>query len=80
MFPKRELIRVVLTPEGQIELDATGKRNGRGAYLCPNPECFTLARKRKSLERALETGIPDQLYDDLLMRMEARRPSDPKTS
>jgi uncharacterized protein len=65
MYSKRELIRVVLTPEGEIALDATGKRNGRGAYLCHKVDCLQLARKRKSLERALKTPIPDSIYDEL---------------
>ncbi|MDQ0189266.1 YlxR family protein [Alicyclobacillus cycloheptanicus] len=69
MFPKRELIRVVLTPEGEIHLDATGKRNGRGAYLCQKQACLQLARKRKSLERSLKTSIPEPLYDDLAERL-----------
>jgi predicted RNA-binding protein YlxR (DUF448 family) len=70
MFPKRDLVRVVLTPEGELLIDPTGKRNGRGAYLCGNPECLRVARKRKSLERALKTGIPEALYDELAARFE----------
>lgn len=69
MFAKRDLIRVVLTPEGDIQLDSTGKRNGRGAYLCKKEACLQLARKRKSLERSLKTSIPDGLYDDLAVRL-----------
>lgn len=70
MFAKRELIRVVLTPDGDIHIDTTGKQNGRGAYLCANPDCLKQARKRKSLERALKVSIPDPLYDELEQRME----------
>ncbi len=70
MFPKRELIRVVLTPEGEIVLDATGKRNGRGAYLCGRPECLRQARKRKALERALKNPVPAGIYDDLEVRLQ----------
>lgn len=70
MFAKRDLLRVVLTPEQQIQLDWTGKRNGRGAYLCRNPECLKQAKKRKSLERALKVAIPDALYDELTSHLE----------
>jgi predicted RNA-binding protein YlxR (DUF448 family) len=68
--PKRDLIRVVLTPEGVICLDMTGKQNGRGAYLCKKVPCFQQARKRKALERALKSSIPEALYDELQMRLE----------
>lgn len=54
---KRELIRVVRTPEGQLELDVTGRRAGRGAYLCPNPDCWEQAFKRKALNRALRVVL-----------------------
>ena len=70
MHDKRELLRVVLTPEGEVLLDPTGKQNGRGAYLCSKVECLQLARKKKALERALKTSIPDAVYDRLLMKME----------
>lgn len=69
MFSKRELVRVVLTPEGELRLDLTGKQNGRGAYLCRKRECLQTARKRKSLERSLKTAIPDELYSELEVRM-----------
>ena len=59
--PKRELIRVVRSPEGEISLDATGKKSGRGAYLCPDPACLAKARKARRLERALECEIPDEV-------------------
>lgn len=62
---KRELVRVVRTPEGEVVLDATGKRSGRGAYLCPRRECLAAARKSKSLERALEREIPAEVWDKL---------------
>lgn len=65
MFPKKQLIRVVLTPESLIHIDTTGKQNGRGAYLCNNVECLRLARKRKSLERALKTTIQPEVYEEL---------------
>jgi len=65
MFPKVQLLRVVLTPEEQILLDLRGRQNGRGAYVCKNVECLRQARKKKSLERALKTAIPSAIYDDL---------------
>ena len=58
MKPKRELVRVVKSPEGEISLDLTGRKNGRGAYICRSKECFAGARKAKRLERAFSTGIP----------------------
>lgn len=80
MFPKRELIRVVLTPEGAIELDTTGKRNGRGAYMCNNVACLKTARKRKSLERSLKVSIPDGVHDELEARMEGAKPRERGTT
>ena len=68
---KRELIRVVRTPEGAVTLDFGGKMNGRGAYLCPNPECLKKVRKSKALERSLEVPIPDAVYERLQKEMEA---------
>ncbi len=63
MKPKKELIRAVKSPEGEISLDLTGKKSGRGAYICPDKSCFDKARKGKRLERALETSIPEKVYD-----------------
>ena len=63
MFDKRELIRVVKSPEGEIGIDLTGKKNGRGAYICNNPECLKKAKKKKSLERALSVRIDSEVYD-----------------
>lgn len=68
--PKRDLLRVVLTPEGEICIDLSGKLNGRGAYLCKRVECFQKARKRKSLERALKSPIPEVVYEELQIRLE----------
>ena len=68
--PKRELIRVVRSPEGEISLDFRGKANGRGAYVCPNPACLRKAIKAKALERALETQIPEEIYEQLTAQME----------
>ena len=69
--PKRELIRVVRSPEGDISLDFRGKANGRGAYVCPDPACLKKAIKQKALERALETAIPEEIYAQLTAQMEA---------
>ncbi len=65
MRDKRELIRVVKSPEGEISLDFKGRKPGRGAYLCPNAECLKRARKSRALERAFETAITPELYDEL---------------
>jgi uncharacterized protein len=62
MKPKRELLRVVRTPEDDVVLDPTGKRNGRGAYICPNSECLEKAIKGKRFERAFEHQIPADVY------------------
>ena len=67
---KRELIRVVRGTAGVVSLDFGGKQNGRGAYLCPNPECLKKAQKAKSLERSLEVPIPQEVYDRLAKEME----------
>lgn len=70
MFPKRELIRVVRSPEGELSLDFKGKAPGRGAYLCPNPECLKKARKARAIERAFSVTVPDAVYEALEKRME----------
>ncbi len=70
-FAKKELIRVVRSPEGTISLDFKGKAPGRGAYLCGKPECLKKARKSRAIERALETKVPDEVYDMLEAQMEA---------
>lgn len=62
---KKTLIRVVRDPEGNISLDATGKKSGRGAYLCPDPTCFKKARKSKRLEGNLNSVIPEEIYERL---------------
>lgn len=64
-LPKKELIRIVRTPEGIVEIDGTGKKNGRGAYLKRSVEAVELAQKRKSLARSLECDIPDEIYETL---------------
>ena len=71
MKPKKELIRVVRSPEGEISLDFRGKANGRGAYVCPDPACLKRAIKARALERALETAIPEEVYALLQAQMEA---------
>lgn len=65
MKTKKELIRVLKTPEDTIVLDVTGKKNGRGAYLCNQLECFRKARKSKGLERSLQCAIPTEVYEAL---------------
>ncbi len=61
--PKKELLRVVRTPEGEIVLDFTGKRAGRGAYICYDSKCLKRARKSKRIDANLGVGIPDEVYD-----------------
>ena len=68
---KKELIRVVRGTDGVVSPDFGGKLNGRGAYVCPDPECLKKARKAKSLERSLETPIPEEVYDRLEKEMQA---------
>ncbi len=63
--PKKELVRVVKSPEGEISVDLTGKKSGRGAYICPKKECLEKAQKQKSLERAFECSIPPEVYERL---------------
>ncbi|MGN0628298.1 MAG: RNase P modulator RnpM [Oscillospiraceae bacterium] len=70
MKPKRELIRVVKSPEGEISLDRTGRLPGRGAYVCPDPECLKKARKTRRLERVFSSAIPDEIYDALEKELE----------
>lgn len=65
MKSKKEMIRVIKTSEGTISLDTTGKKNGRGAYICNSLECLRKARNSKGLERSLKTAIPKEVYDQL---------------
>lgn len=65
MKPKRELIRVVKAPDGSISLDATGKKSGRGAYVCPQTECLKKARKARRLEKSFACRISGEVYDAL---------------
>jgi len=70
---KRELIRIVRSPEGNVSLDFGGKMNGRGAYICPDPECLRKVQKSKALDRSLEVTIPAEVYERLAGEMEANR-------
>lgn len=62
-FPKNTLIRVLRTPEGEVVLDLTGKKSGRGAYICKNAACFKKARKSRRIETSLECQISEELYN-----------------
>ena len=73
MKPKKELIRVVRSPEGEISLDTTGKRSGRGAYVCPNAECLRLARKSRKLEKSFSCRISDEVYDNMERELNERQ-------
>ena len=70
MHDKRDLLRVVKSPEGEITLDASGKKSGRGAYVCRSAECLKKAQKSKALDRALEVTIPEEVYTALQQQME----------
>lgn len=70
MKPKKELIRVVRSPEGEISLDFKGKASGRGAYVCPDPRCLKKAIKARALERAFSAQIPPKIYERLESQME----------
>jgi len=63
--PKREMIRIIRTPDGKIEIDRTGKKSGRGAYLCDNIECLDMALKKNNLSKSLNQDIPLQILDEL---------------
>ena len=69
MKDKKALLRVVRSPEGAVSLDFTGKKPGRGAYVCPDPACLKKARKSRALERAFETAIPLEVYGQLEEQM-----------
>ena len=68
--PKRELVRVVRSPEGEISVDLTGRKPGRGAYICPDTNCLARAKKHKLLEKALETPISEEIYERLRLELE----------
>ena len=65
MKPKKELLRVVKTPEGEVLIDPTGKKSGRGAYICASSACLAKARKQKQLERAFECAVDAAAYEAL---------------
>ncbi len=67
--PKKELVRIVRTPEGDICLDDKGKMSGRGVYICPSTACFEKARKAKRLERSLESAIPEEVYEAIAEKL-----------
>ena len=69
--PKREMVRVVRSPEGEVSLDLRGKANGRGAYICRNPECLKKALRSRALERAFEAAVPGEVAQALLQEMES---------
>ena len=65
MFPKRELVRVVRAADGTVSLDLTGKKSGRGAYICKSLDCYRKARKTRRIERTLSVEIPEEVYDTM---------------
>ena len=71
MKSKKEMMRVIKTADGEFLLDATGRKNGRGAYLCPDRECLTKAIKNKGLERSFKQSIPEEVYQALEKEMES---------
>ena len=70
MKSKKEMIRVIKTPEDEMMIDATGRKNGRGAYICPSRDCLAKAIKSKGLERSFKMSIPTDVYDQLTKEME----------
>lgn len=75
--PKKELVRIVRTPEGLVEVDPTGKRSGRGAYVCPDPRCLELALKGKRLDAALEAAVPEEVVDGLMRQISSCAGAEP---
>ncbi len=70
MKPKKEMVRVILTPEGSVELDLSGKKNGRGAYICRNRACLETALRTHGLERSFKTAIPNEIAEKLIEEIE----------
>ena len=70
MKPKNELLRVVKSPEGEVSLDLTGKKNGRGAYICHSAECLERAVKSKRLERTFSMAVPSEVFESLKKELE----------
>lgn len=71
MKNKKEMLRIIISSENEILLDTTGKKNGRGAYICPDRECLAQAIKNKGLERSLKTAIPGEVIEHLVKEMES---------
>lgn len=71
MKDKRDMLRVIKTSEDEIMLDATGKKNGRGAYVCFSPKCLEMAVKNKGLERSLKKSVPAEIYENLRKELES---------
>lgn len=67
---KKDLVRVVKNSDGEISLDLTGKKSGRGAYICPSSECLLKARKAKRIDRAFECAVPSEIYDEIEKELE----------
>lgn len=74
--PKKELVRIVRSPQGEIALNRVGKMPGRGAYLCPSAQCLAKARKAKRLERALDAQIPPEVYERIEQEIEGAQGGD----
>ena len=72
--PKKELVRVVKSPDGEISLDLTGKKSGRGTYVCKNIECLKIARQTKRIERAFSCQIPDEVYERMEREIQGEPP------
>lgn len=73
MKPKRELVRIVRSPEGEVSVDLTGRKSGRGAYICRDDNCLKKSIKSKGLSRSLEVEIPETLYETLRQQMEVEQ-------
>lgn len=73
MFPKKEMIRVVRSKEGEVSIDLTGKKSGRGAYVSKTTEAVQTAKKKNSLGNHLETSIPTEIYDELIVIIEREK-------
>ncbi len=70
-FPKKELLRIVRTPDGEIVIDTVGKQNGRGVYICKNPDCFKKVRKGDKLSQNLEVKVPETVYNEIAALLES---------
>lgn len=70
MTGKKELVRIVRSKDGEISLDPTGKKSGRGAYICKDSECLAKAIKKKAIERSFKCAVPSEVYDQLQQEME----------